>query len=150
MVVSVSENPARPILIVEDNEDDLFFLKRSLSKLMPSGEVPTVATDGQEALDFLLGKGPFANRRVHPLPRLVFLDLKLPYVLGFDVLAIIRATPDLHEMPVIILTSSSQDSDRNRSAQLGAIDYLVKPASESALRSAMGQIAPCGTPASPP
>ena len=70
-------NPDAPILVVEDNEDDLFFVRRAFKKAAPQ-ETLAVVTDGQAALDYLKGIVPFADRKVHPLPRIIFLDLKLP------------------------------------------------------------------------
>lgn len=121
------------ILIAEDSEDDVFFLKRAL-KEAKIGHATQVVTDGCEAIDYLAGDGPFADRLKHPLPRLVFLDLKLPYKHGFDVLAWIRAQPSLAAMPVVILTSSSEIRDVEQAREVGADSFLVKPAASVDLR----------------
>lgn len=132
-------SPFAPILVVEDNEDDLYFARRAFKKAAPD-EVLAYVTDGQAALDYLRGIGPFANRAVHPLPRIVFLDLKLPYVLGLDVLTVIRADPALRDLPVVILTSSSEERDVRRANELGVQAYLVKPASAEALRAVLANV----------
>ena len=86
-----------------------------------------IATDGRQALDYLQGQGRFSDRARHPVPALIFLDLKLPYVHGFEVLAWLREQTSLHELPVVVLTSSPEDRDREKARALGARAYLVKP-----------------------
>jgi CheY-like chemotaxis protein len=86
-----------------------------------------VVEDGQEALDYLGGAGKFADRDNYPLPVLVFLDLKLPYISGHDVLAWTRRQKELESLVVIVLTSSNEASDLSRCYALGANSYLVKP-----------------------
>jgi CheY-like chemotaxis protein len=83
--------------------------------------------DGNAAKDYLAGNGPFANRRSHPLPGLVLLDLNLPYWSGFEVLEWIRQQPQLRRLPVVIFTSSSRPDDIARAYDAGANAYLVKP-----------------------
>jgi CheY-like chemotaxis protein len=117
---------SRSILLVEDDEDDAFFMRRALTKAHI--DLPLhIAVNGQEALDYLGGIGQFSDRTKHPLPAIVFLDLKLPYVHGFEVLKWIRSQPSLNDVPVIILTSSPEPRDREKALQLGAKAYLVKP-----------------------
>jgi len=86
-----------------------------------------VAADGQDAIDYLSGIGKYADRDEHPLPRWIFLDLKLPFVHGLEVLEWIRTKPSLTGIAVFILTSSPEDRDRKRVEQLGAKAYLIKP-----------------------
>ena len=88
-----------------------------------------VATNGQEALDYLFGRGQYADRETYPLPCLILLDLKLPGIDGFEVLRQIKAAPVIKRLPVIILTSSKEDGDRILSYDSGANSYLVKPVS---------------------
>lgn len=114
------------ILLVEDNEDDAFLMKRVLAASAVSLPIVTVE-DGQAAIDYLGGAAPFENRREHPLPAVVFLDLKLPFVSGHEVLAWIRSQPHLEGMIVVVLTSSGEPSDIRRCYSLGASSYLVKP-----------------------
>jgi CheY-like chemotaxis protein len=114
------------IVVVEDNEDDIFFMRRTLRVVAPKLPVRFLM-DGRSALQYLRGTDAFADRATNPLPTLVFLDLKIPFVHGLDVLAAIRSDPLLKGLRVYILTSSSEDKDRSRADQLGVQGYLVKP-----------------------
>jgi CheY-like chemotaxis protein len=116
----------RAILLVEDNEDDVFLMKRALQGARVVNPLHVVE-DGQEAVDYLGGNGKFADRDTYPLPAVVFLDLKLPYISGHDVLAWIRRQKELESLVVIVLTSSNEASDLSRCYALGANSYLVKP-----------------------
>ena len=116
----------RSILLVEDNEDDVFLMKRALKGANVVNPLHVVE-DGQEAVDYLGGAGKFADRESHPLPAVVFLDLKLPFISGHDVLAWIRRQKDFDSLVVIVLTSSNEASDLTRCYALGANSYLVKP-----------------------
>jgi CheY-like chemotaxis protein len=119
---------SHPILIVEDNRDDLFFLQRSFAIAEIPNELRNVG-DGQQAIDYLQGIGPYFDRTAYPLPALVLLDLKLPLKHGFEVLASLRQQPSLRGIVVIILTSSSEESDVSKAYDLGANAFLVKPTS---------------------
>lgn len=116
----------RCLLLVEDNEDDVFLMKRALKEAHVQNPL-IVVEDGQQALDYLAGTGKFADRTTYPLPVVVFLDLKLPYVSGHDVLAWIRRQKEHESLVVIVLTSSNETSDLSRCYSLGANSYLVKP-----------------------
>jgi two-component system response regulator len=116
----------KPILLVEDDENDVFFFQRAASKAGIANPVQ-VARDGQEALDYLQGAGKFAERAKFPLPCLILLDLKLPFVMGLDVLKWIRQQPSLAPI-VLILSSSRVEADVATAYRLGAQGYLVKPA----------------------
>ena len=118
------------ILLVDDNEDDIYALQRVLKKAGIANPVQIV-TDGQQAVDYLSGKGEFANREQHPIPFIVFLDLKLPYLDGFEVLTWMRQQPTLNSVIVIILTGSDETKDHQRAYALGARSYLVKPPTRS-------------------
>jgi DNA-binding response OmpR family regulator len=117
-----------PILIVEDSPDDFFFLERSFHIAEIQTELRHV-DDGQKAIDYLQGTGPFADREAHPLPSLVLLDLKLPLKHGFEVLAWLRQQSPWRSIVVLILTSSSEDADVSKAYELGANAFLVKPTS---------------------
>ena len=116
----------RAILLVEDNQDDVFLMNRALRGARVVNPL-YVVEDGQEAGDFLGGAGKFADRSSYPLPAVVFLDLKLPYMSGHDVLEWIRRQKDLDSLVVIVLTSSNEESDVRRCYALGANSYVVKP-----------------------
>ncbi|HEX4120837.1 MAG TPA: response regulator [Verrucomicrobiae bacterium] len=115
-----------PILLIEDDENDIFFLERALEKSGISFSLHTAVT-GQEALDYLGGVGKFSDRSQHPLPSFIFLDLKLPQLTGFDMLAWIRARDAIKDLPVVVLTSSGEDRDRQKARELGVKGYFVKP-----------------------
>lgn len=117
---------SQAILLVEDNEDDVFLMKRALKGARVSNPL-SVVEDGQQAEDYLAGAGKYADREAYPLPAIVFLDLKLPYISGHDVLAWIRGQKDFDGVVVIVLTSSNEASDLSRCYALGANSYLVKP-----------------------
>jgi DNA-binding response OmpR family regulator len=121
----------QPILLVEDDENDVFFFKRAMSKAGMNHPLQ-VARDGEEAINYLQGGGKFARRAEFPLPGLVLLDLKLPFVMGLDVLRWIRQQPHLVPI-VIILSSSREEADIAEAYSLGANAYLVKPAQASEL-----------------
>jgi CheY-like chemotaxis protein len=129
------------ILLVEDNRDDVFFFRRAMSKAQLAFPVQVVE-DGQEAIDYLSGIGRFRDRFRYPMPTVVLLDLKLPYVSGFEVLTWIREQPALAALSVVILTSSPEQRDRDKANQLGATGYLVKPPTEGMLRQLLGPTVP--------
>jgi len=114
-----------PILLVEDDENDVFFFKHAMKKECVVNPL-RVASDGQAAIDYLQGAGAFANREEFPLPSLIVLDLKLPFVMGLDVLDWIRRQPRLSPI-VIVLSSSQANADIGAAYRLGANAYLVKP-----------------------
>lgn len=120
-----------PILVVEDNDDDAFLLERAGKQAGVSSF--RFVTDGQQAIDYLKGCGQFADREKFPMPFLVLLDLKLPFVSGFEVLTWIRQQPNLCTLVVIVLTSSKESRDIRRAAELGASSYLTKPATTQEL-----------------
>ena len=113
------------ILIVEDREDDILLMQRAFQKALLTNPIQFVR-DGEEAINYLKGSGKFANRSEYPLPALVLLDLKLPRIDGFEVLAWIRRQQGLRDTPVVVLTTSNQIRDVNRAYHLGANSFLVK------------------------
>jgi CheY-like chemotaxis protein len=115
-----------PVLIAEDDPNDVFLLKRAFEKAGVNNPV-IVARNGQEAIDYLNGSGKFTDRAAHPLPGLMFLDLKMPLVDGFDVLAWLNARKMNGKVPVVVLTSSNQERDIKQAQQMGADDYRIKP-----------------------
>ena len=117
----------KTILLVEDNEDDVFLITRAFKTV---GLISPVAraSNGQEAIDYLRGKSHYANRIQFPVPALVLLDIKMPFVSGFEVLRWIRGQPALATLPVVVFTTSNQECDVTRAYASGANAYLVKPA----------------------
>jgi two-component system, response regulator len=114
------------ILLVEDNPADVELTLRAL-KLNHIANRIRVARDGEEALDYLFGRAELAESPVDSLPRLVLLDLKLPKVDGLEVLRQLKADPRTRTMPVVILTSSTEERDLVSSYNLGANSYIQKP-----------------------
>jgi CheY-like chemotaxis protein len=123
---------AAALLVVEDDPDALLLLKRALIKTGLGASVH-VALDGEEALAYLEGRGIFADRRTHPLPCLILLNLKLPRKSGLEVLEWIRRQPCLRRIPVVIVTTSDEEQDRRRALELGAREYIIKPIETSGL-----------------
>jgi CheY-like chemotaxis protein len=116
------------VLYVEDEENDVFFMRRSFQRAGLNQSLKVVI-DGQEAIDYLSGRGRFGNRTEYPLPTVVLLDLNLPTVSGFQVLTWIRTQPQFRQLPVVIFSSSARPEDKSRAKELGADDYLEKPGS---------------------
>ncbi|MEF7616052.1 response regulator [Aquincola sp. MAHUQ-54] len=122
----MSPSASIDLLIVEDDPLDLELTMRGLRQAPLVGGVH-VAHDGQEAVDFMLGLGAYTLRRDAEPPRLVVLDVKLPKLSGFDVLARLRSNPATSIVPVVMLSSSQERNDVLRSYRLGANSYIVKP-----------------------
>jgi CheY-like chemotaxis protein len=114
------------ILVADDDENDLFFLRRAIERAGLSNPL-FVSHDGQEAIDYLEGNPPYDNRAQYPLPRLLLLDLKMPRVNGFDVLCWLAQRPDLKEICVVVLSSSAHEEDVQKAKELGAHDFRTKP-----------------------
>jgi CheY-like chemotaxis protein len=121
----------KPILQVEDDPNDVFFLQHAMTKAGVANPIH-VASDGQQAIDYLKGAGKFADREQYPLPCLVLLDLKLPHVMGLNVLRWIRQQPG-PPLIVLLLTASGDDADIASAYRLGANGFLVKPPQASKL-----------------
>ena len=113
------------ILLVEDSANDAELAMRALRKGGLANKLLWVK-DGEEALDYLYRRGAYAERD-QGSPRLVFLDLKMPRVDGTQVLQQIKSDPSTRRIPVVIMTSSQEESDMVRSYDLGANSYVVKP-----------------------
>ena len=114
------------ILLVEDNPSDVGLTKRALEKSRIANEL-VVAEDGQEALDYLFGGDPLTDPKMNELPAFILLDLKLPKMDGLQVLRQIRADERTSRVPVVILTTSSEEDDIAQSYKLGANSYIRKP-----------------------
>jgi two-component system, response regulator len=128
------------ILLVEDNPDDEELTLRTLKKNNIQNDV-VVLRDGQEALDYLFGTGPYRERESSAMPVVIMLDIKLPKVGGMEVLRRIRADRRTRLLPVVILTSSDEERDLAESYQLGANSYVKKPVRFSDFQKAIKQLA---------
>jgi CheY-like chemotaxis protein len=114
------------ILLVEDNQDDIDLALHALRQEKVANRI-RVARDGEEALDFLLCRGAFAERPFEDPPKLVLLDLKLPKVDGMEVLRQVKSHPRTKNIPIVIMTSSKEERDLVKGYNLGANSYIQKP-----------------------
>lgn len=114
------------ILLVEDNPDDEILTVRALKKNNILNDI-VVARDGAEALDYLFGRGSYADRDMSVMPQLILLDLKLPKIDGLEVLRQVRGDEGTRLLPVVVLTSSLEEQDVIKSYSLGANSYIRKP-----------------------
>jgi CheY-like chemotaxis protein len=130
------------ILLVEDNPDDEALSVRALRKNSVQNEV-VIAHDGVEAVEFLFATGVHAGRDVHALPALMLLDLKLPRLDGVEVLRQIRQDPRTRHLPVVILTSSIEESDLVKCYRLGCNSYIRKPVDFNQFMDTVRQIGIC-------
>ena len=117
---------SKTILLVEDNPSDVALTRRALEQSHVANDT-VVAEDGQDALDYLFCAGAYASRDPSEMPAVVLLDLKLPKVDGLGVLKRLRSDDRTRRLPVVVLTSSSQEQDVAASYDLGVNSYLRKP-----------------------
>jgi CheY-like chemotaxis protein len=116
----------RTILVVDDDKNDVYLLQVAIEDAGLAHKLVHVL-DGQQGIDYLAGKFPFTDRVRYPYPNLLLLDLKMPMVDGFDVLAFLRSGGLPSVPPVVVLSSSFLNDDIQRARSLGAQDYIVKP-----------------------
>jgi len=133
------ENIEIEILLVEDNMNDAELTIRALKKNKVANNLIHVK-DGASALDFLFGKGAFGGRNINNKPKVILLDLKMPKVDGMEVLKQIKADEFTKNIPVVVLTSSRENPDIERSYALGANSYIVKPVDFDGFMRAVGEI----------
>jgi two-component system, response regulator len=122
----IGHNDIVEILLVEDNPQDLELAQRALAKARLTNHIE-VARDGAEALDFIFCEGAHAGRKLENGPKVILLDLKLPKVDGLEVLKRIKNDERTKAIPVVMLTSSREQSDLVESYRLGVNSYIVKP-----------------------
>ena len=116
----------KTILLVDDNPNDAELTLLALQKNKVANTIDVVR-DGAEALEYLFATGAYAGRGRHHLPHLVLLDLRMPKLDGIEVLQRLRANPHTHRLPIVILTSSTEESDLARCYDCGANSYIRKP-----------------------
>jgi two-component system, response regulator len=114
------------ILLVEDNDDDAELTLRALTRAKVKNPLVR-ARDGEEALDYLFGRGKYAGRDVRELPAVTLLDINMPKISGLEVLKEIRADERTRHLPVVVLTSSNEDKDRLTAYTHFANSYVIKP-----------------------
>ena len=132
-------NQTKVILLVEDNADDAALALRAMRKSHILNEV-VLAKDGVEALDYMFGRGTYAGRDLRSPPQLVLLDLHLPKMSGLEVLRAIREDPRTRLQPIVVLTSSAEESDLISSYGEGANSYIRKPVNFDRFVDAVGQV----------
>src|SRR5688572_4493429 len=111
------------ILAAEDEETDGFILRLAFEQAGIRNPL-TILRDGHQVVDYLSGVPPYDDRARHPLPAVLTLDLKMPRMNGFDVLAWLRTRPEFQELPAVVISSSSDAADIKRAVELGARDYF--------------------------
>ena len=119
-------NVNRHILLVDDSKDDLYLLRKAFLKAKFDTPLQEVH-NGEEAIAYLKGEGPFEDREKYPIPVVMLLDLNMPMKDGFAVLAWVRAQPMLKRMSIVVLTASMRMEDVERAFDYGAHSFLVKP-----------------------
>jgi len=135
----MSESNAFEILLVEDDPRDVDLTVRTLRKHNLVNRL-RVLEDGAEALDFIYCRGKYEQRDVCSLPKVVFLDLKLPKVSGLEVLRQLKKDEKTRSIPVVIVTSSREDPDIKQAYALGANSYVVKPVEFDKFQEAITQM----------
>jgi two-component system, response regulator len=114
------------ILLIEDNPSDIKLTLKALQKHSLANKV-TVLKDGAEALDFIFAEGMYSDRNNKELPKVIFLDLKLPLVDGIEVLRKLKSEESTKKIPIVVLTSSKESKDIEECYKLGVNSYIVKP-----------------------
>jgi two-component system response regulator len=114
------------ILLVEDNDDDAELTARAFKRANVKNPLVR-ARDGEEALDFLFGRGKYAGRDARELPAVTLLDINMPKISGLEVLKAVRADERTRHLPVVVLTSSNEDKDRLNAYTHFANSYVIKP-----------------------
>jgi len=122
----MNETSIVELLLVEDNPEDLKMTLRALKKANLANHIH-IARDGAEALQFIFCEGEYSGRKIENVPKVILLDLKLPKVDGKEVLERIKSDPRTKMIPVVVLTSSKEQSDVVESYHLGVNSYIVKP-----------------------
>lgn len=120
------------ILVADDDTQDTMLVQMAVERAALSLRIDTVR-DGEEAINYLMGRSPYADRTAHPFPSLMLLDLKMPRLSGFDVLDYVRRQPGLRQLPIVIFSSSDDPKDIRRAYDAGANSYLCKPHSNDDL-----------------
>lgn len=127
------------VLLVEDNPDDVHLALHSFKK-NNLGNTIHVARDGQEALDFIFAQGPYSERTLAEMPKLILLDLKLPKINGIEVLRRLKSDKMTKSIPIVVLTSSREERDIVDSYNLGVNSYIVKPVDFDKFNDAIKQL----------
>ena len=130
--IAAMENGPPTLLVVEDNEDDIFFMERIFKQMGARCDLRFVR-DGVEAVNYLAGKGQFEDRVQNPLPTIILMDLKMPRMNGFEVLEWMQKQPEIKLIPTIVVTSSTMQEDVTRAYRAGANAVMNKPVDKDSL-----------------
>ena len=139
MITQNDQDSSRVILLAEDRDDDSMLIQLAFQKTGLPHLLFQVGT-GNEVVDYLEGARSFSNRSRFPSPDLLLLDLKMPRMDGFDVLAWLRQTPEKAGLPVVVLSGSDRAEDKAMAVKLGARDYYVKSADPQQTKSQLLEI----------
>jgi CheY-like chemotaxis protein len=121
-----SNHTTQPVLYAEDDDNDVFLMERAFDILKVPNPLKSVS-DGKKAMAYLSGTLPSSGRITNPMPCLMLLDLSMPGKNGIEVLQWVRTQPMLHQVPVVVLSSSNHKSDIHRAYLLGASGFFIKP-----------------------
>jgi CheY-like chemotaxis protein len=127
------------ILLVEDTESDAELAIRALRKRGLANKLVWL-NDGAQALEFIFARGEYAQRKAECRPKVILLDLRLPKVTGIEVLREIKADPETRKIPVVVVTSSKEDTDLNECYALGVNSYISKPVEFDEFTRAVGDL----------
>lgn len=127
------------ILLVEDNESDIALTQRALKQARILNDM-VVVQDGEEALDYIFARGRHAARQQGKFPDLILLDLSLPKVSGAEVLQELKSNEVTRKIPVVVLTTSSEETDVNAAYKLGANSFILKPVDFQQFAGSIAQI----------
>ena len=114
------------ILLIEDSKEDAEMTLRAINKIKVINNVKVIS-DGEEAINFIFGKGEYEGKNLPINPKLILLDLKLPKIDGLEILRILKSDNDKKTIPIVVLTSSNEENDVVESYRLGVNSYIVKP-----------------------
>ena len=133
------EHEKYDIILVEDNPEDAELMVRSLQKNHLANKL-IVLEDGEQALNYIFCRGQYAKRDSDELPKVIFLDLKLPKVNGLEVLEQVKSNDKTKQIPIVIVTSSKEDPDIEAAYRLGANSYVVKPVDFDKFKKTINQL----------
>lgn len=128
-----------PIVLAEDDEDDQMIVRRAFNKARFRSPLHIV-DNGKQLMEYLRGEGPFSDRSAHPMPGLILLDLNMPVMNGEEALAQIKADKALQHIPVVVLTTSDDQTGINRCYELGASTFITKPVTFSGFLNVVSEL----------
>lgn len=128
-----------PIVLAEDDEDDQLIVRKAFNKARFRSPLQIV-DNGRELMDYLKGRGKYPNREAFPMPGLILLDLNMPVMSGEEALAEIKADKNLQHIPVVVLTTSDDQTGINRCYELGANTFITKPVTFSGFLNVVSEL----------